>query len=847
MEDNTFSFSLDVAKANTQFIVNAVKGERNNSIQVGFTNGSETISLSGKTVYFAGVKPDGKLIYADTTIADDTATYTDASGQLCLETGLIVCQFIIIEGQTIKATASFVVVVNTNVDENRESVIASDNDLSGLMNISAAFEALIDDVETKLANHEFDGAPGEQGPQGEKGDPGDPGVPLYPAESVPPASYTTDYYYVPCLWIYDEQLWLVYNRAEITIPGSPSQYVYSFLELDQPDISGKMDLLKSLSDPSAVSSLANGQLFCCQGTYGVKNSGIPGGYKEFLTAHQDISGKMDKTYAADDSSAIAAVPTGQFFTGQGRLAHKKANGYDEIAYRSDVPTKTSDLTNDSGFLTAHQDISGKMDKTYEVYDAESIAEVPTGQLFTGQGRLAHKTSNGYDEIAYRADVPTKTSDLTNDSGFVTSQAVSGKMDKTYAANDSTAIAAVPTGQLFTAQGRLSHKTATGYEQIADLTDVPTKTSDLTNDSGFVNSQAVSGKMNLMQKIGDVSDLSSLSNGQVFTCQGAYGVKDTDQLSGYKEFLTSHQDISGKADKSTTLSGYGITDAYTKTEVNGLIPAVPTNVSAFTNDAGYLTSHQSITGKMDKTYAANDAESIAEVPTGQLFTAQGRLAHKTAIGYEQIASLTDIPTKTSDLTNDSGFLTAHQDVSGKMNKTYAANDAESIAAVPTGQMFTAQGRLSHKTANGYEQIANLTDIPTVPTNVSFFTNDAGYLTAHQSITGKMDKMYAADTSSAIASVPTGQIFTGQGQPCYKTSTGYEQLALLSDVPTVPTNVSSFTNDAGYLTSHQSISGKEDTSNKVTSISSSSTNTQYPSALAVKNYVDTVIGGIENGAY
>lgn len=33
------------------------------------------------------------------------------------------------------------------------------------------------------------------------------------------------------------------------------------------------------------------------------------------------------------------------------------------------------------------------------------------------------------------------------------------------------------------------------------------------------------------------------------------------------YLTEHQDISGKADRATTLEGYGITDAYTKTEVD----------------------------------------------------------------------------------------------------------------------------------------------------------------------------------------------------------------------------------------------------------------------------------------
>lgn len=39
------------------------------------------------------------------------------------------------------------------------------------------------------------------------------------------------------------------------------------------------------------------------------------------------------------------------------------------------------------------------------------------------------------------------------------------------------------------------------------------------------------------------------------------------------YLTAHQDISGKADKATTLAGYGITDAYTQTEVNDLISSI----------------------------------------------------------------------------------------------------------------------------------------------------------------------------------------------------------------------------------------------------------------------------------
>lgn len=49
----------------------------------------------------------------------------------------------------------------------------------------------------------------------------------------------------------------------------------------------------------------------------------------------------------------------------------------------------------------------------------------------------------------------------------------------------------------------------------------------------------------------------------------------------------------------TLAEYGITNAYTKDEVDALIPVFPTVVSDFINDVGYLTTHQDISGKQDK--------------------------------------------------------------------------------------------------------------------------------------------------------------------------------------------------------------------------------------------------------
>lgn len=63
-------------------------------------------------------------------------------------------------------------------------------------------------------------------------------------------------------------------------------------------------------------------------------------------------------------------------------------------------------------------------------------------------------------------------------------------------------------------------------------------------------------------------------------------------------------LEGKADKATTISGYNITDAYTKEEIENTYAKsvnVPTKVSQLENDSGYLTTHQDISGKADLSY------------------------------------------------------------------------------------------------------------------------------------------------------------------------------------------------------------------------------------------------------
>ena len=103
-----------------------------------------------------------------------------------------------------------------------------------------------------------------------------------------------------------------------------------------------------------------------------------------------------------------------------------------------MPTKTSELDNDSGFITS--------------------ADVPT------------KTSELDNDSGYitSADVPTKTSELDNDSGFITSA------------------------------------------------DVPTKTSELYNDSGFITSADVPSNLGDLDNV----EISSPTNSQILGYDGS---------------------------------------------------------------------------------------------------------------------------------------------------------------------------------------------------------------------------------------------------------------------------------------------------------------------------------------
>ena len=124
-----------------------------------------------------------------------------------------------------------------------------------------------------------------------------------------------------------------------------------------------------------------------------------------------------------------------------------------------IPSATSDLTNDSGYITAAgapvQSVDGQ---TGEVVTnavkttAQTLTNAQKAQARTNIGAGTSSFSGVYDDLIGKPPIPSKTSELDNDSGFITNAALA---------------------------------------PYAKTADVPTKTSQLNNDSGFVDAAGAS--------------------------------------------------------------------------------------------------------------------------------------------------------------------------------------------------------------------------------------------------------------------------------------------------------------------------------------------------------------------
>ena len=147
------------------------------------------------------------------------------------------------------------------------------------------------------------------------------------------------------------------------------------------------------------------------------------------------------------------------------------------------------------------------------------------------------TSGSYSDLTNKPIIPTKTSQLTNDSSFVNDYQLSGKQDKLTSGTNIKTInnqSILGSGNIdiqgggseSVAWGDIAGKpdfkavaTSGSYDDLTNKPVIPTKTSDLTNDSGFVNDYQLSGKQDKLvsgTSIKTINNESLLGSGNITT-------------------------------------------------------------------------------------------------------------------------------------------------------------------------------------------------------------------------------------------------------------------------------------------------------------------------------------------
>lgn len=239
-----------------------------------------------------------------------------------------------------------------------------------------------------------------------------------------------------------------------------------------------------------------------------------------------------------------------------------------------IPTKTSDLTNDSNYISDANYVH--TDNNYTNEDKDKLNNIADGAEVNVQANWSETDPMEDSFIKNKPTIPSKTSDLTNDSNYVVDSDYK-HTDNNYTTADKNSVATIG-NKVDKVEGKGLSTNDLTDELKADYDDAVLQAHTHSNKTILDNTTA-SYTTEEKTKLSGIEN-----NAQKNTVIGVKGEVETDYRAGNVNITKKNIGLENVANERqwsetnhpTTMSGYGITDGASSTDYNTLKGRVDTN-------------------------------------------------------------------------------------------------------------------------------------------------------------------------------------------------------------------------------------------------------------------------------
>lgn len=390
----------------------------------------------------------------------------------------------------------------------------------------------------------------------------------------------------------------------------------------------------------------------------------------------------------------------------------------------------------------------------------------------------------------------------------------------------------------------------------EIPTVPTKVSELDNDANFITENALSdyaksadvytkdeADAKFLTEHQDISNLATKE--EVSEVEGKIPTK-VSELENDANYLTEHQSLEDYATKeelelkanSADLAAVATSGSYNDLEDKPEIPVIPENVSAFTNDAGYLTEHQDLSAYVNGATYNSDAkeidfkhdDNVLFVIDATPFIKDGMISSvaidngNLVITFNTDAGKEPISIPLTDIFNPANYYTKSESDELFATKSERENGDNTVKNEIFTKIWSKPNDVEHgwfqtKYTNADGSVAQLWNES--DGGGALYENKTAGIKSFVGVNadgadGVCVQIYSKQTSNNTGSrlnVNPNGMFYGVGNSA--SMKPEEELAVKGDVTAaveglakesdIPTKVSELENDANYLTEHQSLEG------------------------------------------